>query len=193
MSLKYAIALTGGIASGKSTTASLLRLYGYFVICADSIAHKVLETCKNKVLEAFGSGILSENGGISRARLGEIVFKDSSKKAILEAILHPKIKEEILKKATKEEAKKTPYFIDIPLFFEANNYPISKSLLIYATKELQLKRLMERNNLSKEAALARVESQMPLDEKLKLADFVIKNCGSLEELQKEVESYLKTL
>lgn len=197
MSFTHAIALSGGIASGKSTVASLLKLYGYCVICADQIAHKVLEASAEEVLEVFGDGILNSNPKdsvkIDRKKLGAIVFEDKQERAKLESILHPKIKEEITLQAHKQENKGIPYFIDIPLFFETKHYPISHSLLIYATKELRIERLKVRNGLNTQEALSRIESQMPLEDKRVMASYVIDNCGTLEELQSAVEMYLHSL
>lgn len=191
MSLKYAIALTGGIGSGKSTVASLLKLYGYCVICADTIAHRVLEELKQEVVQTFGATILDSNGEINRQKLGAIVFEDCAKREKLEAILHPKIKQEILEEAKIQEKKEVPYFVDIPLFFEKNCYPIAHSLVVFATKDLQIARLKKRNGMSESGALKRICAQMPLAEKCKKADFVLENTGTLEELQEELESYLK--
>ena len=96
MNFKYAIVLTGGIGSGKSTIASFLKLYGYEVVCADSIAHTLLDQSAKEITEIFGNEIL-ENNKINRKKLGEIVFSNKKSKETLERILHPKIKEEILK------------------------------------------------------------------------------------------------
>lgn len=197
MNFTHAIALTGGIASGKSTVASLLKLYGYCVICADQIAHRVLESSVKEVLEVFGNGILNSNpkdsAKIDRKKLGAIVFADKQERVKLESILHPKIKAEITLQAQEQECKGIPYFIDIPLFFETKHYPIAHSLLIYTTKALQLERLQARNGLSEQDALSRIESQMPLEDKRAMASDVIDNCGTLEELQSAVEIYLHSL
>ena len=199
MILKHAIALSGGIASGKSTVASLLKLYGYRVICADTIAHSVLDANAEEVVEAFGEGILEQNCVscdsikfvINRKKLGAIVFADSKKREKLEQILHSKIKAEILKEAQKEERKGIPYFVDIPLFFEKNCYPIAHSLLIATTQELQIARLKARNGFNAAEAMQRINAQMSLEKKRAMASFVIENCGSLESLQQALEHYLQ--
>lgn len=190
MSFKYAIVLTGGIGSGKSTIASFLKLYGYEVVCADSIAHTILDQSTKEVVEIFGKEIL-ENNRINRKRLGEIVFNDKKKKEILEKILHPKIKEEILKQAKALETKKIPYFLDIPLFYETKNYPFKEVLLVFVPREIQIQRIQKRDHLESQAIQARISSQMPLEEKKQLASYVIDNSGDLENLQKEVEKYLQ--
>lgn len=181
--------LSGGIGSGKSTSASLLKLYGYKVICADSIAHLKLEECQAEIVKEFGKEILQE-GKIHRKKLGEIVFNNQDKKQKLEALLHPKIKEEILKLAKIEEEKKVFYFIDIPLFFETKNYEIKESLLIYAPQNIQLERVILRDHCSKEEALLKISHQMSMEEKKKKASYVIENTGTLEELQEQIEKYL---
>ena len=190
MKFQYAIALTGGIGSGKSTASSLLKLYGYQIIDADSIAHKVLEDSSKEVICLFGEGILEE-GKINRKALGAIVFANSQAKKQLEALLHPKIKEEIYKQAQKLESQKMPYFIDIPLFYEIKSYSISEVLLLYVPKEIQIQRLIKREGLTKEAANQRILAQIPLEDKKQWASYVIDNSGSLEDLQKALEEYLK--
>lgn len=193
--LQYAIALTGGIGSGKSTVCNFLKLYGYSIIDADSIAHSVLEECKEEIIALFGSEILIDSQ-INRKKLGNIIFHSKEKRQLLQDIMHPKIKEYILKEARKQESKKTPYFIDIPLFFECQakeetSYPIGISWLVYAPKDLQIKRLMQRNSYTKEEALERISAQMPLDDKIPLSDFIIYNDRGLEELQEDIERTLK--
>ena len=187
MSFRYAVALTGGIGSGKSTTSSLLRLYGYNVICADEISHQMLEKCKEEILISFGKGVLE----VSRKRLGEIVFKDKEKRKTLEDILHPKIKEEITRQARELDKQEIPYFIDIPLFFETKNYPIKEVLLIFVPKEIQLQRLIKRNHLTAQEANERISLQIPMEEKKKKANYIIDNSKDLENLQREVEKYLQ--
>ncbi len=135
MSFKYAIALTGGIASGKSSVVEIMLSLGFEVIDADKIAHDILDKQSQKVSELFGEMVVVD-GRVDRKALGSIVFEDKSKLKQLEALLHPLIYNEIESKAREKDKKEKPYFIDIPLFFESNRYKnISKSLLIYAPKE----------------------------------------------------------
>ena len=190
MNFKYAIVLTGGIGSGKSTIASFLKLYGYEVVCADSIAHTLLDQSAKEITEIFGNEIL-ENNKINRKKLGEIVFSNKKSKETLERILHPKIKEEILKQAKALESKKIPYFLDIPLFYETNNYPFKEVLLVFVPEEIQVQRIQKRDHLESQAIQTRISSQIPLEEKKKLANYIIDNSGDLENLQKEVEKYLQ--
>lgn len=190
MNFQYAIALTGGIGSGKSTAASLLKLYGYAIIDADTIAHKVLEQSTKEVIKIFSDIILTE-GKIDRKKLGNIVFKNKALRNKLENLLHPRIKENILEQSHLLDKKKIPYFIDIPLFFETNHYEITQTLLIFTEQPIQIERIKKRNALSDEAILERINAQIPLHQKKKLAKYVINNNGDLENLQKEIEKYLQ--
>ena len=165
------------------------------MIDADLIAHEQLEICKCEIVEAFGEQILDETGRIDRKKLGAIVFNEPKKLKNLEQILHPKIKGEILSCAAKLECLGQVYFVDIPLFFEKKKrYAEFKNVaVIYAPKELLLSRLMNRNALNLEAAKARVELQMDIEQKKKMAKFVIDNSNDRENLQLELEKFLKQI
>ena len=190
-----AYVITGSIASGKSTVVNLLKERGFSVIDADLIAHEQLEICKCEIIEAFGEQILDETGKIERKKLGAIVFNEPKKLKNLEQILHPKIKAEILSNALQLERLGQVYFVDIPLFFEKKQrYAEFKNVaVIYAPKELLLSRLMSRNALSLEDAKARVELQMDIEQKKKMAKFVIDNSNDRENLELELEKFLKQI
>ncbi|WP_148800717.1 dephospho-CoA kinase [Campylobacter concisus] len=190
-----AYVVTGSIASGKSTAINLLKKRGFSVIDADVIAHEQLEICKCEIVEFFGEQILDEVGKIDRQKLGTIVFNDPKKLKILEQILHPKIKEEILSRATNLECLGQVYFVDIPLFFEKEDrYAEFKNIaVIYAPKELLLSRLMSRNGLSLEDAKARVELQMDIEQKRKRANFIIDNSDDKKNLEQELEKFLRQI
>ena len=166
MAFKYAIALTGGIATGKSTVASLLALNGMRVIDADKISHKILDKSKEWVRESFGNEFVTPKG-VDRAKLGKLIFSNQEKKKLLESFLHPKIKKTIEEESQKQDAFNFPYLIDIPLFFENNNYPIKKSVVVYTPKEIQLQRFIKRNGYSEEESLKRINSQLDIEEKKK--------------------------
>ena len=187
-----AYVITGSIASGKSTVVNLLKERGFSVIDADLIAHEQLEICKCEIIEVFGERILDETGKIDRKKLGAIVFNEPKKLKNLEQILHPKIKAEILSQASQLEGLGQVYFVDIPLFFEKKQrYAEFKNVaVIYAPKELLLSRLMSRNALNLEDAKARVELQMDIEQKRKMAKFVIDNSGDRDNLQLELEKFL---
>ena len=190
-----AYVITGSIASGKSTVVNLLKERGFSVIDADVIAHEQLEICKGEIVREFGEQILDEAGKIDRKKLGAIVFSEPKKLKILEQILHPKIKGEILSNASQLESLGQVYFVDIPLFFEKKErYAEFKNVaVIYAPKELLLSRLMSRNALSLEEAKARVELQMDIEQKKKMAKFVIDNSSDRENLKLELEKFLKQI
>ena len=183
---KNAIALTGGISTGKSTVCNLFKLHGFLTIDADLIAHKLLDENSNKIATMFGEQYV-ENGKVLRKELAKIIFSNEENKLKLEALLHPLIKEEIIKESRIFESQNKPYFVDIPLFFEKMNYPISKSLVIYTPKELQIQRLMKRDNIDENEAKLKISNQMDIEEKRKLANMVIDNSQNLKHLQNEVE------
>ncbi|WP_044418951.1 dephospho-CoA kinase [Halarcobacter anaerophilus] len=189
---KYAIALTGGIATGKSTVCNLLKLHGFLTIDADKIAHKLLDQNSSKIALMFGDKYV-EDGKVLRKKLGKIIFSNEENKLKLEALLHPLIKDEIEKESRVFEEQKKPYFIDIPLFFEKMNYPISKSLVVYTPKEIQIQRLMQRDNITKEEALLKISNQMDIEEKKSMADLIIDNSSNLKNLQNEVERVIKEI
>ncbi len=186
MAFKYAIALTGSIATGKSSVSKLLSSSGFHIIDADKIAHQILDEQHQAIAELFGETLVSE-GKVDRKALGAIVFSDSKKRKELEALLHPLIYNEIKRLSTEQDKLGKPYFVDIPLFFEGGRYPIEKSLVVYTTEEQQLERLMKREGYTKEEALKRIEIQIPISEKRKLATYVIDNSGTLTQLEKECE------
>ena len=193
---KYGIVITGVIASGKSTALNILRERGYSVLCADTIAHDMLNANALKVAQVFGSDLLEYNGAkamINRAKLGKIVFSDANERKKLEEILHPLISEQIFKEIKILERDKKLYFVDIPLFFESgglDKYRL-KCALIYAPKELILKRLMARNDLSKNDALLRISAQMDIEQKRALSDYIIDNSTDLQSLERNIDEFLK--
>lgn len=186
------MALTGGIATGKSTAGSLFKLHGFLTIDADAIAHKLLDLHSLDIAAMFGAHYVKE-GKVQRKELGKLIFNNLKEKKKLELFIHPKIKEQIIQEAKIFEAQKKPYFIDIPLFFETKNYTISKSLVIYINKELQIQRLMKRDTISQEEALSKINNQMDIEDKKAQADMVIDNSLNLKHLQKEVEKIVKEL
>ena len=192
MAFKYAIALTGGIATGKSTVASLLALNGMRVIDADKIAHTILDNSQAWVKEQFGDQFITPKG-VDRAKLGQLIFSNKEKKQLLESYLHPKIKEAITKESERQDKLGFAYLIDIPLFFETNNYPIEKSVVVYTPKEIQLERFIKRNGYSKEESLRRIASQLDIEEKKKRATWVIDNSKDLKHLQNEVENFVEEI
>lgn len=189
---KHAIALTGGIATGKSTVCNLLKLHGFLTIDADKIAHKLLDENSVKIASMFGEEYV-ENGKVLRKKLGKIIFSNEENKLKLEALLHPLIKDKIYEESKVFESQEKPYFIDIPLFFEKMHYPIAKSLVVYTPEELQVQRLMQRDGINEEEAKLKISNQMSIEKKKELANLVIDNSSNLKSLQKEVERIIKEI
>jgi len=189
---KHAIALTGGIATGKSTVASLFMLHGFLTIDADKIAHKLLNLHFSTIEQLFGKEYVQDQK-VLRKKLGNLIFNNKDEKKRLEEFIHPLIKEEIINEAKVFETQKKPYLIDIPLFFESKNYDIEKSVVVYTSKDIQVKRLIDRDNCSEDEALARINNQMDIEEKKSLATLVIDNTKNLKNLQNEVERIKKEL
>ncbi|GAA7439754.1 dephospho-CoA kinase [Helicobacter pylori] len=195
MVLKNAIALTGGIGTGKSATIKILESQGYKILDADKIAHQLLQEYRFKIAQHFGSEIL-EKGILNRKKLGAIVFQKANELKWLEGFLHPLIRECMLKKAYELEKNHQAYFLDIPLFFEVGGkkcYPVSKVVLVYAPRALQIERLLERDKLKEAEILQRLSCQMDIEQKRAMSDYIIDNSSSLKDLAKQVERFLKTL
>ncbi len=195
MVLKNAIALTGGIGTGKSTTIKTLESQGYQILDADKIAHQLLQEHRFEIAQHFGSDIL-EKDTLNRKKLGAIVFQNANELKWLEDFLHPLIRECMLQKAYELEKNYQAYFLDIPLFFEVGGkkcYPVSKVVLIYAPRVLQIERLLERDKLKEAEILQRLACQIDIEQKRTMSDYIIDNSSSLKDLNKQVERFLKTL
>ncbi|MEC3757306.1 dephospho-CoA kinase [Bacillus halotolerans] len=189
------IGLTGGIASGKSTVANMLIDKGITVIDADIIAKQAVEKgmpAYRQIIDEFGEDILLENGDIDRRKLGALVFTNEQKRLALNSIVHPAVREEMLKRRDESIANQETFVVlDIPLLFESKlESLVDKIIVVSVTKELQLERLTKRNQLTEEEALSRIRSQIPLEEKVSRADNVIDNSGPLEETKQQLEEIL---
>lgn len=188
------IGITGSIACGKSTVSDYLIAKGYTIIDADKLGHVALTSndVKRKLAEKFGENIL-ENNEISREKLGKLVFGNDDNLKILNSIIHPKIKELILK-LQEEHKDEDLVFLDIALLYEANFVDlVEKVAVVYVDESVQLERLMTRNSLSKEEALKRIESQMSAHKKASLGDFVINNSYNKEETFRQTEEIIEKL
>ena len=187
MEFKNAIALTGGIATGKSSVCSILKLYGYHIIDADKIAHDVLHDHKDNIAQMFGDQFIIDDE-VDRKKLGDLIFNNKYQRKKLENLLHPIIRQTIQQLAKEREKFQVPYILEIPLFFDKRGYNwIKRNILVYTPKEIQLQRLLNRAKISHEKAKNIIKSQMDIEEKRKLADFVIDNSKDLKHLQNEVE------
>lgn len=190
------VGLTGGIASGKSTVSNMLKEKGVTVIDADLEARLAVEKGEpayHEIVSYFGREILFEDGTINRAKLGAIIFNDEEKRLKLNSIVHPDVRKRMLDKRDKAIANGENLIVmDIPLLIESKlTYMIDKILLVYVDETTQLKRLIERNHFSEDEALSRINSQMPLKEKVSLSDAVINNNGTIEETRNQLDHILK--
>lgn len=194
--LTITIGLTGGIATGKSTVSNIFKEHNIPVIDADIEARLVVEKdseAYHLIVEEFGESILHPDGQLNRQQLGAIIFSDEKKRQRLNEITHPRIRQQMLEKKNQSILNKERLVVlDIPLLFESKLQTIVDKVLVVSTDPtIQLNRLMERNGFSKEEALQRIHAQMPLEEKEQLADVVIYNNGTQEELRASVEALIQ--
>lgn len=190
------IGLTGSIASGKSTVSEMLKKRGYPIVDADAIARQVVEKESPvlvQIVEVFGNDVLQVDGSLNRPKLGEVVFQNAEKRKQLNSIIHPAIRQEMIRQ--KEHWLRqgaTTVIMDIPLLFESKlqSY-VDQIVVVSVTPEIQLKRLMARNQFTEEEALARIHSQLPMQEKEQGADAVINNNHSMGETERQLDAILK--
>ena len=192
------VGITGGIACGKTTVSEMLTEKGAIPINADEIGHQLLKADSpviDELTDAFGQDILETSGDVSRKRLGAIVFKDKAARERLNSILHPLIIQRSRAQARQRVAEDPTcvVLLDAPLLIEAGAYDtVDLIVVVTASPETQLRRTLERSvaqgrPLTETEAQARIDSQMPVTEKVKYADVVIENEGTLEDLHREVE------
>ncbi|WCK55523.1 dephospho-CoA kinase [Aneurinibacillus sp. Ricciae_BoGa-3] len=192
------IGLTGGIACGKSTVSRLLAEREARIIDADIIAREVVrpgEPAWSLIVDRFGQNILLENQQLDRIKLGSIVFSDEAARLDLNAIIHPAVRKRMKELTEAAEQEGVPLIVlDIPLLFESKlEYMVEKVVVVHCTPEQQLERLMERNGFSREEALRRIASQMPVEEKKSRADYCIDNSGTLFDTELQVDELVERL
>lgn len=196
------IGLTGGISTGKSTVSSILDEKGFKIIDADKIARNVVEKGKDayfKIIEYFGKDILSTDGDIDRKALGNIIFNDKNLRESLNSITHPYIFKEIKNQIENMAKNNSIIFLDVPLLFEQyrlwREYSIefNEIWLVYCDKDTQINRLMKRDDISKEEAEKKINSQMSLDKKKTMSSKTIDNSKDLGYLKKQIEELLKVI
>jgi dephospho-CoA kinase len=191
------IGLTGGIASGKSTVSRLLVERGAALVDADAVAREVVqpgEAALDEIAVLFGQAVIQEDGSLNRKALGDIVFGDKDKLKMLESITHPAIRRRMQEKLHKLSAENPRRLIvaDIPLLYETGQVQLYDGVMVvYVPADVQVHRLAERNGMSKEEAEQRVSLQMDIEEKRKLADWVIDNSGTIENTARQIDDLWK--
>lgn len=190
------LGLTGGIACGKSTISAYLKEFGLPVIDADECSRAVVEKGSiglEKLTEIFGNKILENDGTLNRKALGRIVFSDSEQLSLLNSVMEPLIREEISRRLNQENNADL-VVLDAPLLIEQHYDKICDFIMtIDVPKEIQLERLIERDNLSEDEAKSRIESQLSSRERNGFADVVIDSSGTVEQTRKQVIKWLKTI
>ncbi|UQS83353.1 dephospho-CoA kinase [Bombilactobacillus thymidiniphilus] len=195
--MKQVIGLTGGIATGKTAVQQILLTAGYKLVDADEVARQIVAVGSSgwqQIIELFGEEILLPDQTINRKLLGQLVFQDAHALQQLNKIEQPLIRQRIEQLITTAREAEMPVFFEIPLLYEQHYEKLFDYIVVVtATQRQQLSRLQQRNNLTKTQARQRINSQLSLQQKVKLADYVIYNEGSKQQLQKQVQLLLQTI
>lgn len=191
----FILGLTGGISSGKSAVSQTFKEKGIPVIDADAIAREVVKPRTpglSKIVAHFGSSVLTEERELNRKKLGEIIFNDEKERKVLDSILQQEIElkmDEELERLKREQHELI--IMDIPLLFEANyESKCDEIMTVFVSQKTQLSRLMLRDSISEEQALARINSQIPIVDKALLSDVIIDNEGTIENTKLQIDRWL---
>ena len=192
------VGLTGGIASGKSTVAAILHRLGASIINADELSREVVQPGQdawNEIIKNFGSDILQEDKTLDRRKLRKLVFDNPEARKKLEAIIHPRVRALAERRIRELAASGSSVIVyEVPLLFEAQIHLWLRPVILVACNvETQRKRLLKRDHLTQLEAQQHLEAQMSLEEKRKLADYVIENDGALEDLEQQVRTVLQKI
>lgn len=192
--MSYKVGITGGIGTGKSLVSNILRELGITVISADEIVRELQKDpyYLQKIREIFGDDVFEEDN-LNRKKLAKIIFSDSDARRKLENLLHPPVLEEI-KKRLEELKEKDIIAVEVPLLFEVGIEDwFDEIWVVYAPFEIQLERIINRDKISKEDAIARIRAQIPIEEKVKKADFVIYNDKDIESTKNQIKERVSTI
>ncbi|MBI4964368.1 MAG: dephospho-CoA kinase [Desulfomonile tiedjei] len=192
------VGLTGGIASGKSTVSRMFADAGIPVICADELAREAVKpgsAALDEIRRAFGQKVLDEDGNLDRAGMARLVFQDTSKRKLLESIIHPRVAEEQENRLRRLEREGHHIaVIDVPLLYESGwDKAFDLIIVVYVPRNIQERRLVDRDKISPADAQSRLDAQMPIEEKKKSADRVVDNTGSMEHTLDQVKGILEEL
>lgn len=192
------VGLTGGIASGKSTAAKILESLGAAVVNADTLAREVVEPGREawqEIIAAFGSEILQSDRTLDRQKLRTLIFNNPDARRKLESIIHPRVRALAERRIAEHGAAGYAVVVyEVPLLFEGRLHEWLRPVILIACDiETQIERLQQRDGLDRVQAQKHIEAQMNLEEKRRLADYVIENNGNLEDLKRQVEAVLETI
>ena len=193
------IGLTGGIGSGKSAAARRFAELGAAVYQADDISRQALKPsahCYREVVETFGNDILASDGQIDRKKLASIVFSDEQKRAKLNGIVHPYVIDQLFSRAKNDlgNQKHAIAIFEVPLLFESGlDENMDRNIVVSSEEDMRVRRVVARDGVSREQALARIRAQMPEEEKRKRADYILENNGSLDDLVRQVDALYRLL
>ena len=193
------IGLTGGIGTGKSTVSEYLASKDCIILDADKISRNMTRkgaTALAEIAEVFGKHLIDEEGNLNRQALGNIVFKDKEKLKKLEEIITKKVVEDINYKLNtlKEQNCDKIVVVDAPLLFECGMENLAdENWLVYVDMPVRIKRIIQRDNLTEEEIMSRINNQMSQEEKEKLSDYILDNSGTLEELYSQIDYHLERI
>lgn len=192
------VGLTGGIASGKSTVAIILESLGAAIVNADTLSREVVEPSRDawkEIVAAFGAGVLQPDQSLDRQKLRTIIFNNPDARRKLEAIIHPRVRALAEKRIREHTAAGYGVIVyEVPLLFEGNLHDWLRPVILVACDvDTQLQRLQQRDGLDRAQAQKHIDAQMSLAEKRRLADYVIENNGSLDELKRQIEAVLEKI
>jgi dephospho-CoA kinase len=192
------VGLTGGIASGKSTVAKILQNLGVAVVDADTLAREVVEPGRDawrEIVAAFGVEVLQSDQTLDRQKLRTLIFNNPDARRKLESIIHPRVRALAERRIGEHGAAGYAVVVyEVPLLFEGNLHEWLRPVILVACDiDTQLRRLQERDGLDRDKAQKHIDAQMSLAEKRRLADYVIENNGSLEDLQRQVAAVLEKI
>jgi dephospho-CoA kinase len=185
--------LTGSIATGKSTVSGILKELGAFIVDADRAAHEVVlpgTKAWNEIVRIFGKEILQKSGEIDRERLGRIIFNDSAMRSILEEVVHPEVMRAMDEQigSIKSGSPDAVVILDVPLLIETGMHKgVGEVIVVYCPEAMQITRLMVRDKISREDALAKVRAQISIEEKRRFASLLIDNSASRDNTRIQVE------
>ena len=197
---RWVYALTGGIGTGKSTVAALLGKCGAYVVCADDLAREAVlprSSALNSLVARYGVEILLANGELNRERLGNVIFDDKAERTYVESVIHPvvaSLTSDKFSKAIRENPEQV-FVYDVPLYFEAglDKKPFKGVILVSTPKEIAIQRAVERDCVAREQAEKRYACQIPVEEKIARATYVVDNSGSPDELRIKVNELFNKL